>query len=56
MRMLKNDKGKIILTTNDEPKLKESEIITSHNIEAFTARRKAAADAVVEAEKEGGAK
>lgn len=59
MRMLKDDKGKIIgVSTNDEParsKRPEPELITTHNIEALTARRKAAADAV-EAEKEGGAK
>lgn len=59
MRMLKNEAGKVIgVSTNDDPKgkqPKESEMITTHNIEALTARRKAAA-AAAEAIKEGGAK
>jgi hypothetical protein len=57
MRTLKDDKGKVIgVSMNDEPKhrrLKESEIISTHNIEELKRRRAAEAEAakVVQNEK-----
>lgn len=52
MRTIKKPDGGIIITSNDEPsaalRALEERMITTHNIEAFTARRKAEADAAKE--------
>ena len=63
MRTLKDDKGKVIgVSMNDEPqfkRLKESEIISTANIDVIKRRRAAEAEAAaakIPAERKDGAK